>query len=45
MLLDMNKGTLSFALDDKNMGVAFQHHKLKTGPIYPAVGIFRKAGC
>ena len=41
----MNKGTLSFAIDDQNYGVAFQDDKLKQGPIYPAVAVLRKAGC
>ena len=41
----MNKGTLSFALNGKYFGVAFQDEKLKKGPIYPAVAFLRKSGC
>jgi hypothetical protein len=37
--LDMDKGTLSFALDDKYMGIAFEDEELKKGPIYPAIAL------
>lgn len=43
--LDMNKGTLSFAFNGENMGVAFQDEKLKTGTFYPAVALLHSAGC
>lgn len=43
--LDMNKGTLSFALDGEFMGVAFQAEALKKGPIWPAVALLHNAGC
>lgn len=43
--LNMNKGTLSFALNGENMGVAFTDEKLKTGVYYPAVSLLHCAGC
>jgi E3 ubiquitin-protein ligase NRDP1 len=43
--LNMNKGTLSFALDGEYFGVAFTDPKLKVGPIYPAVALLHQAGC
>jgi hypothetical protein len=43
--LNMNKGTLSFALNGENMGVAFNTEALKKGPIYPAVSLLHCAGC
>lgn len=43
--LNMNKGTLSFALDGDYWGVAFQNENLKKGPIYPAVSLLHFAGC
>jgi len=43
--LDMNKGTLSFALDGVSMGVAFHAEALKKGPIWPAVALLHCAGC
>ena len=43
--LNMNKGTLSFAIDGQYFGVAFEDEKLKSGPIYPAVSILHNAGC
>jgi E3 ubiquitin-protein ligase NRDP1 len=41
----MNKGTLSFAIDGKFYGIAFQDEGLKSGPIYPAVSLLHNAGC
>ena len=43
--LNMNRGTLSFALDEEFMGEAFKSEKLKKGPIYPAVSLLHLAGC
>ncbi|CAD8189105.1 unnamed protein product [Paramecium octaurelia] len=43
--LNMDQGTLMFSLNGDNMGCAFKDEKLKRGPIYPAVALFRKAGC
>jgi len=43
--LDMNKGTLSFALDGVSMGVAYSAEALKKGPIWPAVALLHNAGC
>ena len=43
--LNMNKGTLSFALNGEFMGVAFTADALKKGPIYPAVSLLHCAGC
>ena len=45
ILLDMNNGTLSFALDGEYMGVAFEDEELKKGPIYPAIALLHTAGC
>lgn len=42
--LDMNKGILSFALNDEYFGVAYQNDGLKKGPIYPAVSLLHCAG-
>lgn len=41
----MNAGTLSFALNGKFLGIAFNDIKLKQGPIYPAVAMLHDAGC
>jgi len=41
----MNKGTLSFSLNNEFMGVAFTDPMLKKGPIYPAVALLHCAGC
>lgn len=43
--LNMNKGTLSFALNGEFFGVAFTDNKLKQGPIFPAVSLLHQAGC
>jgi hypothetical protein len=43
--LNMNTGTLSFALDGVNLGVAFKDNKLKSGCYYPAVSLLHCAGC
>jgi E3 ubiquitin-protein ligase NRDP1 len=43
--LDMNKGTLSFALDGECWGEAFKSEKLKKGPIFAAVALLHQAGC
>lgn len=44
-MLDMNEGTLAFALDGEYLGVAFEDEELKKGPIYPAIGLLHIAGC
>lgn len=43
--LNMNSGTLSFALDGEYMGVAYEDSQLKTGPIWAAVSLLHIAGC
>lgn len=43
--LNMNKGTLSFALDNEQWGVAFTSDSLKRGPIYAAISLLHCAGC
>jgi hypothetical protein len=45
VFLNMNKGTLAFALDGQYFGVAFDDEKLKEGPLYPAVSLLHNAGC
>ena len=45
VFLNMNKGTLSFALDGSYMGIAFEDEALKQGPLYPAVSFLHNAGC
>ena len=41
----MNEGTLSFSVNGKNYGVAFEDEKLKTGPLWPAVALLHEGGC
>ncbi|KAL4430530.1 hypothetical protein ABPG74_005455 [Tetrahymena malaccensis] len=43
--LNMNKGTLSFALNGEFFGVAYTNDALKKGPIYAAVSLLHQAGC
>ena len=43
--LDMNKGTLSFALDGEYWGEAYRSEALKKGPVYVAVALLHQAGC
>lgn len=43
--LNMNKGTLSFSLNNEYMGIAFSVENLKKGPIYAAVSLLHCAGC
>ena len=45
VFLNMNKGTLSFAIDGQYMGIAFEDEALKKGPLYPAVSLLHNAGC
>eukprot|EP00347_Sterkiella_histriomuscorum_P011030 403374016 len=45
VFLNMNKGTLAFALDGQYFGVAFEDEGLKQGPLYPAVSLLHSAGC
>lgn len=45
VLLDMDKGTLAFALDGEYLGVAFEDEELKKGPIWPALALLHIAGC
>jgi hypothetical protein len=42
--LNMNLGTLSFALDGEFMGVAFEDKILTKGPIWPAVSLLHIGG-
>jgi len=37
--LNMNKGTLSFAVNGEFFGTAYQNEKLKKGPIWPAAAL------
>ncbi|CAD8208157.1 unnamed protein product [Paramecium octaurelia] len=43
--LNMNQGQLMFSYNGEFLGQAFKDEKLKSGPIYPAVGLFNTAGC
>lgn len=45
VLLNMNIGTLSFALDGEFMGVAFEDPILTKGPIWAAVSLLHIGGC
>jgi len=42
--LDMNKGTLGYALNGEYFGDAFKTDSLKKGPIYAAVSLLHQAG-
>ena len=44
VLLNMNIGTISFALDGEFMGVAFQDKLLTKGPIWAAVSLLHIGG-
>ena len=44
VFLDMNRGILSFSLNDEYLGVAYQDENLKKGPIYPAISLLHCAG-
>lgn len=44
VLLNMNLGTLSFALDGEFMGVAFEDNLLTKGPIWAAVSLLHIGG-
>lgn len=41
----MNNGTLSFYLNGKPQGIAYNNPKFSKGPIYPAVALFWHGGC
>ena len=43
--LDMNRGTLAFALNGEYFGPAYTHENLKKGPIFPSVSLLHCAGC
>lgn len=43
--LNMIKGTLSFALNEKYMGVAFTDSNLRKGPLFASVSLLHRAGC
>ena len=45
ILLDMNKGQISVAVNNHYLGVAFEDEELKKGPIWPAVALLHVAGC
>lgn len=45
VLLNMELGTLSFALDGEFMGVAFEDPILTKGPIWAAVSLLHIGGC
>jgi E3 ubiquitin-protein ligase NRDP1 len=44
ILLNMDLGTLSFALDGEFMGVAFEDKQLKKGPIWAAISLLHIGG-
>ena len=43
--LDMEKGTMAFALDGEYFGQAFQDEALRRGPIWAAVSLLHTGGC
>lgn len=43
--LNMDKGTLEFAIDGEYLGVAFTDPKLQNGLIWPAVSMLHQGGC
>ena len=43
--LNMNNGTIAFALDGEYWGVAFEDPQLKKGPVWPAISLLHVAGC
>jgi len=45
VFLNMNRGTLAFAIDGQYQGVAFEDEGLKKGPLYPAISLLHNAGC
>ena len=45
VLLDMNRGTLSFSVNSTLLGVAFEDDELKKGPVWPAIALLHCAGC
>jgi len=45
IFLDMNKGSLAFAIDGEYFGVAFVDERLRRGPIWAAVSLLHTAGC
>lgn len=42
--LNMDKGSLSFALDGEYMGLAYEDPSLKVGPIWAAISLLHIAG-
>ena len=45
VLLDMDKGSLSFALDGEFFGQAFLDERLRRGPIWAAISLLHTGGC
>mmetsp|Transcript_12448 Transcript_12448/g.9045 ORF Transcript_12448/g.9045 Transcript_12448/m.9045 type:complete len:203 (+) Transcript_12448:121-729(+) len=45
VLLNMEAGSLSFALDGEYQGVAFEDPQLKIGPIWCAISLLHIGGC
>ena len=43
--LNMEKGSLEFAIDGEYFGVAFKDPQLSQGPIWPAVSMLHQGGC
>ena len=43
--LDMEQGTLSFALDGEFFGLAFKDEALRRGPIWAAISLLHTGGC
>ena len=45
VFLNMDKGTLSFSLNNEDLGVAYTDAELTRGPLYPAVALLHCSGC
>ena len=45
VFLNMNRGSLAFAIDGQYLGTAFESEGLKKGPLYPAISLLHNAGC
>ena len=43
--MDMDLGTLSFALDGEFFGLAFKDDALRRGPIWAAISLLHTGGC
>lgn len=43
--LNMDQGTLAFAIDGEYFGVAFKDESLTKGPVWAAVSMLHQGGC